>query len=342
MNPVKVISVISAFVAVTSISVAVLMLNGNKAEEVPVIIMEEETVENPVETEFTDGEVVVTTDISERNYDFKVTTETTIATSLPVYPYVPANSGMNDYSKYMRKYNKDFVGWLKINNTQVNYPLMKDPGEVQPNTGYGSAYCPADEFYLHHDFDRNYLFEGTLYMDYRDVLGNDETKQSENIVIYGHNMLNDSMFGSLDHYYQIDGFYNSNQFIELSTNYKEYGYVIFGYIITSGNAGVPFDYWNWEELDCKEDFDWYVSNIRISDMIETDIDVQYGDKLLTLSTCYQDADNSRFIIVARRLREGEKLYDMSTIQRIPPPEPVTEETNPEENQEIVYEEYYEE
>lgn len=323
MNPVKVISVISAFVAVVSLSVSVLMMNNNDVGEeyVPVVTMEEtaETAENG------------TTDTSAvRKADFTVTTETTVATTLPVYEYVPTNRGMNDYSKLLRKYNKDYVGWLKINNTMVNYPVMKDPGEVQPHTGYGGEYCPPNEFYLHHDFNRNYLFEGTLYIDYHDIFGNDEASQSENIVIYGHNMLNDSMFGSLDHYYQIDGFYNTSQFIELSSNYKDYGYVIFGYIITSGDAGVEFDYWNWEELDTKEDFDWYVNRIRSSPMINTDIDVQYGDKLLTLSTCYADADNSRFIIVARRLREGEKLYDMSSIQRIPPPEP---EPEPEETEE---------
>ena len=50
-------------------------------------------------------------------------------------------------------------------------------------------------------------------------------------------------------------------------------------------------------------------------MLDTGIDVQYGDKLLTLSTCYANEDNSRFIVVARRLRDGEVVGDLSTIQR---------------------------
>ena len=50
-------------------------------------------------------------------------------------------------------------------------------------------------------------------------------------------------------------------------------------------------------------------------MLDTGIDVQYGDKLLTLSTCYANEDNSRFIVVARRLRDGEVAGDLSTIQR---------------------------
>ncbi|MDE5620600.1 MAG: class B sortase [Ruminococcus sp.] len=324
MNPIKVISVLSAFVAVASISVAMLMMSEKEGNTVPVVTMSEEAT--VTETESTTKITSLSTTTA------MVVTEPTVTTTLPVYDYIPNNKGMTDFSKLLRKQNKDFVGWLKIKNTMVNYPVMKDPGEIQPDTGYGTEYCPPNEFYLHHDFDKNYLFEGTLYMDYRDVFGNDENTQSDNIVIYGHNMLNDSMFGSLDHYYQIDGFYNSSQFIELSSNYKDYNYVIFGYIITSGDAGVEFDYWNREEFEKKEDFDWYVGKIREKQMLDTGVDVKYGDKLLTLSTCYSDADNSRFIIVARRLRDGEVEGDFSTIQKIKPEEPSTAEVQTEENQ----------
>ncbi len=322
MNPIKAISVLSAVIAVASVSVAVLMMREKDVKSIPVVTMSEEVTVTEAEA--------VTTLTSLSTTTATVVTEPKVTTTLPVYNYIPNNSGMTDYSKLMRKYNKDFTGWLKINNTMVNYPVMKDPGEIQPNTNYGAEYCPPNEFYLHHDFDKNYLFEGTLYMDCRDVFGNSEESQSENIVIYGHNMLNDSMFGSLDHYYQIDGFYNSNQFIEFSSNYKDYDYVIFGYLITSGDAGVDFDYWNWEELDTKEDFDWYVSKVREKQMLDTGVDVKYGDKLLTLSTCYADADNSRFIIVARRLRDGEVAGNFATVQKIQPEEPTTEEPATEE------------
>ncbi len=324
MNPIKVISVLSSLVAVTSISVSVLMMSQEEGKTVPVVTMSEEPAETETKAVTSlSAEVVTATTAT-------VVTEQTVTSTLPVYDYTPNNKGMTDFSKLLWKQNKDFMGWLKINNTIINYPIMKDPGEIQPDTGYGAAYCPPNEFYLHHDFDKNYLFEGTLYMDYRDVFGSNEDTQSENIVIYGHNMLNDSMFGSLDHYYQIDGFYNSNQFIELSSKYKDYNYVIFGYMVTSGNAGVEFDYWNWEELDTKEDFDWYVGKIREKQMLDTGVDVKYGDKLLTLSTCYSDADNSRFIIGARRLRDGEVAGNFSTIQKIKPEEPTTEEPTIEE------------
>ncbi|MDE6102132.1 MAG: class B sortase [Ruminococcus sp.] len=327
MNPIKVISVLSSLVAVASISVSVLMMSQEEGKTVPVVTMSEEPTETETKAVTSlSAEAVTATATSAET----AVTEKTVTSTLPVYDYTPSNKGMTDFSKLLWKQNKDFMGWLKIKNTYVNYPVMIDPGEIQPDSGYGAEYIPANEFYLHHDFDKNYLFEGTLYMDYRDVFGSNEDTQSENIVIYGHNMLNDSMFGSLDHYYQIDGFYNSNQFIELSSKYKDYNYVIFGYMVTSGNAGVEFDYWNWEELDTKEDFDWYVGKIREKQMLDTGVDVKYGDKLLTLSTCYSDADNSRFIIAARRLRDGEVAGNFSTIQKIKSEEPTTEEPTIEE------------
>ena len=70
-----------------------------------------------------------------------------------------------------------------------------------------------------------------------------------------------------------------------------------------------------EELDSEEDFNFYIDNCKSRWMLDTGVDVKYGDQLLTLSTCYADEDNSRFLVVARRLRDGEVAGDMTTIQR---------------------------
>ena len=70
-----------------------------------------------------------------------------------------------------------------------------------------------------------------------------------------------------------------------------------------------------EELDDEEIFNEYIDLARGRQLFDTGVDVKYGDKLLTLSTCYADEDNSRFIIIARRLRDGEKAGDLSTVER---------------------------
>ncbi len=238
-------------------------------------------------------------------------------TTIPVYDdYTPSEMGVTEKAKMLLKQNKDIAGWIKIDNTYVDYPVFKDPGEIPEGVPYygGQAYV-ANDFYLHHNMKRDYEFAGELFMDYRDNFGGVESAQSENIVIYGHNMLNLTMFGSLRNYYGDYKFIDKAQFIELSSNYKDYDYVIFACSVTGGSWYEDFTYWNMEELDDKKTFDYYVENVRQKQLFETDVDVEYGDKLLTLSTCYSDIGNRRFIIVARRLRDGETAGDMSTIQR---------------------------
>jgi len=234
----------------------------------------------------------------------------------PVYEdYVPSASGMTEKAKALSRVNKDIVGWIKIDNTPVNYPVFVDPGAIPANHYiYGPDAHPENEYYLHHDINRNYLFEGVLFMDYRDRFGSVKEEQSENIVIYGHNMLNLSMFGSLRYYREVSGYYESHPFVHYESQYGTYDYVIFGYIITSGNWYTDFDYWNMEELDTKEKYNAYIDRIHRDQLIDTGIDVRQGDQLLTLSTCYRDEDNSRFIVVARRLRDGEKSGSLRNIQ----------------------------
>lgn len=246
-----------------------------------------------------------------------ITVETTL---LPenwseLYEYAPTQTGMSERAKLFLKQNRDIIGWIKIDNTQIDDPIVLDPGQINPGEGYGDEAYDPNWYYLDHDLNGDYHRAGTLFMDYRNVFGYSEVTQSENIVIYGHNMANNTMFGPLRRYRQDYSFYDESPFIELSSNYKDYQYIIFGFMITSGNWYTDFRYWDMQELDTEEDFNNYVERIQNGSMVDTGVDVKYGDKLLTLSTCYADEDNSRFIVVARRLRDHEIPYDVSSIDR---------------------------
>lgn len=321
MNSTKIISIFSACVAVVSISASVLMMRQKDDDiHIPTHAINQETSQAEQEKDKNSEIVAYAYDEPETDEESEIEEESQsepVTMDLPVYDYVPSNSGMTDYAKMLMSQNNDSVGWLKINNTQIDYPVLIDPGNITPNTGYGDVYVEYNEYYLKHNFNRQWTFDGNIFMDCRDNFGSDEDKQSENIVIYGHNMLNGSQFGNLGLYRQ-DGYYWTNPFVYLSSNYKDYEYVIVSYCITSGNADTDFRYWDMEELDTKEDFDYYVNRIKRDQFHETGIDIKYGDKLLTLSTCYADEDNSRFIVLARRLRDGEVAGDMSTIQKTTP------------------------
>ncbi|NLK70017.1 MAG: class B sortase [Clostridiales bacterium] len=191
--------------------------------------------------------------------------------------------------------NSDTVGYIKINNTMVDYPVVQIPG----NSEIGNSY------YIDHDFDRNPAKKGAIFLDYRAYFGPDENLHSDNLVIYGHNMRNDTMFGSLRHYRQDYSFYEKNSIIELSSNYKDYKYEIFGFFIVSGSSTSDFKYWNYINFANEEEFNQFVNQVKRRSLVKIDADVKYGDKLVTLSTCYADEDNSRFVIVGRRLSDEE-------------------------------------
>ncbi|MDE6780607.1 MAG: class B sortase [Ruminococcus sp.] len=321
MNVTKIISIISACTAAVSLSASVLMMRQKDDDSyIPTNAANQEFSE-PEPEQVNQPEIIpCKNEESEPDTEAEEETEEEkkpVELDLPLYDYVPSNSGMTEPAKLLMNRNNDAVGWLKINGTQVNYPVLIDPGEIFPNTGYGDSYVEYNAYYLKHNIDRVWTFDGNIFMDCRDNFGSDEDQQSENIVIYGHNMLNGSQFGNLGRYRE-NGYYYTNPFVYLSSNYKDYEYVIVSYCITSGNADTDFRYWDMQELDTQEDFDYYVNRIKRDQFHDTGVDIKYGDKLLTLSTCYSDADNSRFIVLARRLRDGEVAGDFSTIQKTPP------------------------
>lgn len=229
-------------------------------------------------------------------------TEAPTEPELPIIENFSDEPGLTGLAKMLLRENDDVVGYIKISNTYVDYPVVQYDGEDLDEQG--------NDYYLHRDLYGDYLESGTIFMDYRDNFEADESKQTDNVVLYGHNMLNGSKFATLHYYRQDESFYDENPIIEFSSNYRDYKYIIFGYFVTSGSYGESsygpeFAYWDTHDLSNEKDFDDYVETVRSRSMISPDIDVDYGDKLLTLSTCHLDEDNSRFIVVARRLRDHE-------------------------------------
>lgn len=232
--------------------------------------------------------------------------ETTVVTEAP-----PAAPEVTERAQKLLAQNPDTVGYIQIDGTQVDNPVVQ---------------TVDDEYYLDHGFDGQEFRAGTVFMDCLNTFGVDTETWSENIILYGHNMADNTMFGSLRRYRQDPSYYKEAPFITFSSNYADYTYVMFGLIITGGNADSDFLYWQMEELDDKETFDNYVESVESKNMIDNPIDVSYGDSILTLSTCYSDEDNSRFLVVARRLREGETKEAL--LQIIQGEDAAAEETAP--------------
>lgn len=216
---------------------------------------------------------------------------------------IAAPNDLTGMATALLPFNADTVGWITVPNTKVDYPVVQSDDNA---------------YYLDTGFDHKFTRAGAVFMDYRNVFGYNVSEHSDNIVIYGHNMANNSMFGSLRRYRQDLDYYRTNQFIELSSNYDRFTYVIFGLVIAEGSPEADWRYWDMEEFANEQEFNDYVNTVRQKNMVDIEVDVKYGDQLLTLSTCYSDADDTRFLVIARKVREGEKAEDFT--------EPTTEAT----------------
>lgn len=182
-------------------------------------------------------------------------------------------------NKYDELYsqNNDLIGWIKIEDTIIDYPIMQS--RDNPN------------FYLTHNFSKDYSRFGVPYMQENcSVL-------SDNIIIYGHNMKNKSMFNELTKYSNKD-FYNSHKFIHLDTLSEQRTYEVICAFKTVANAN-GFDYYNFVKSDTKEDFSAYIEKCKALSFYDTGLSAECGDKLITLSTCEYSKNNGRFVVVAK-------------------------------------------
>lgn len=207
--------------------------------------------------------------------------------------YVDIQVGDENYKifkKYSRLYeqNQDFIGWLTIDGTGIDYPVM---------------YTPEDEeYYLHKSFEKEYSASGTLFIDTSSVPTGNVT---DNILIYGHNMKSGTMFhGLLD--YQTEEFYQNHQYIKFDTLEGEGTYKVIAAFYTqvySDDDTAHYHYYDFFDAGNEEDFDEYVQFVKSNTAYTIPETAEYGDQLITLSTCAYHVKNGRFVVVAKKIEE---------------------------------------
>ena len=201
--------------------------------------------------------------------------------------------------------NNDLVGWINIPSIQVKYPVMQTHDRP--------------DFYLRKDFYGKYNTAGCLYV--REAC--DVFAPSDNVVIYGHAMKTGDMFGRL-YYFQTPSYCQKNRYFSFDTLYEHHDYEIFAVFRTSGTWGVGYPYHVFNDAADEAAFNKFIADIQGPAFTldkgkvdgenlflgsvyyyNTDIIPQYGDKLVTLSTCeytLRDPDtnnkNGRLVVVA--------------------------------------------
>lgn len=187
------------------------------------------------------------------------------------------------------KRNPDFFGWLKIEGTVINYPVMYSPEEP--------------ERYLHLDFYGDYSDSGSLFMD------GDCPADGSTALIYGHHMNNGSMFGSLPDYVDYE-FYKKHKIIFFDTRYEQRDYevvaALYSEVYPEDQEQYHYCYYKHKNLSDEGEFNEYISFIKANALYDTGVTPKYGDQILTLSTCNYHTKDGRFVLVARRTDKDNK------------------------------------
>lgn len=175
--------------------------------------------------------------------------------------------------------NADFFGWIKIDGTHIDYPVMR--------------YC--NDFYLRHNFQKEYSRSGTPYISENSEYNRD------NILIYGHNMKTDTMFHDLTKYADKD-FFEKHKIVHFNTPFEIADYEVVYAFKTVAYSEYGFDYYSYDGFLTEEQFNKFNEGCKKLSLYDTGTEISYTDNLITLSTCEYSRYNGRFVIVARKMR----------------------------------------
>jgi len=215
----------------------------------------------------------------------KETTEATEATENNNEETVPTTQGepvMQPGYAELHEMNPDMVGWIKIDGTKLDYPVMHTPNNR--------------DFYLDHDFEGNASARGCIYM--REEC--DIFRPTDNITLYGHNMKDGSMFATLNSYVNKETWEN-NSLIFFDNLYEAHVYQIFAVFTTTASVGEGFPYHQMEDAADEAEFNNFIQTCKRLQLYETGITPVYGDKIICLSTCEYSQENGRLVVAAVRI-----------------------------------------
>lgn len=192
-------------------------------------------------------------------------------------------------SQYKTLYeeNSDLIGWVKIDGTPLDYPVMQNKDDK--------------EYYLHKNFYGEYEYSGLPFLDIKCS----QDPPSTNLIIYGHNMKSDAMFSCLTKYLNKE-YYQKHPVIVYDTIHEEGQYEIVAVILSQvyKKTDDVFKFYQFVQADTEAEFDNYIQNMKKLSLYDTGVGASYGDQLLTLVTCYYHTENGRLAILAKKMKES--------------------------------------
>lgn len=190
--------------------------------------------------------------------------------------YPSSENNLVSFASESAKVNEDIIGWIRIDGTPVDYPVVQTKDNA---------------YYLTHNIEKNENKHGALFLDYRC----DPVLLTGNNIIYGHHMKDGSMFASLVNY-KAESYLINHPIIELATLEKTYQWEIFSVIITD----TSYDYLQTKFTGSQQYLD-FIMGLQEKSLFKTGILLNKSDDILILSTCTFEYEDARFIIVARKI-----------------------------------------
>ena len=185
--------------------------------------------------------------------------------------------------KELKAENSDIVGWLEIANTNISYPVLQGTD---------------NEYYMTHNYKKQKSKNGSIFLTYE----YDWTIPSSNLLIYGHNLNNGTMFQELLKYAD-QSFYNTHPIIRFTTTNEDAEYEIISvfksrvYYKSEKNV---FRYYFFVNASTEEEYKQFVDNAKKASLYPIDATANYGEQLITLSTCSYHTEDGRFVVVGKK------------------------------------------
>ncbi|BBI34151.1 class B sortase [Cohnella abietis] len=193
---------------------------------------------------------------------------------VPLVDKKPAQLLIQDHFKPLLEINKDIIGWVKIDDSNIDYPVVQSDD---------------NSYYLTRDLHGKNNVNGSIFMDYRNAID----KEDKHLILYGHNMKNKSMFMALLNY-ESRWYFDHHSIIQFDTLYGNQKWQVFSAYYTDAKD----DYLK-TDFKTDEQFKDFAVSLQSKSLHKTDVILHENDPILTLSTCSNSHDDARFVVHAR-------------------------------------------
>ena len=183
----------------------------------------------------------------------------------------------------LKQENKDIIGWIQIENTIIDYPLLQ---------------TTDNSYYLTHNYKKEKSKYGSIYAKSECNIQD----SNSNVIIYGHNMKDEQMFNTLLKY-EDKNFYKEHKEIKVATENEESIYSIvsvFKSRVFYQDEKNVFRYYNYTKFENEQEYNTFIQNCKKIQLYETGVSAEYGEQLITLITCEYSQENGRMVVVAKK------------------------------------------